>query len=201
MNNELFGGVFYINLEYRQDRKEEIENELNKMELKYKRFNAFHHEFGIAGCTKSHLEVIKLAKEQKLKNVLIFEDDFESLVSKDVFWKEINNFFNKKIDYDVLMLGYNLHQYNSFDDQLYKIIHLDSPSGYIVNEKFYDQLIECWETHLPLLISTRNWQLYANDAIMNKIVPQNKWYALKTRIGKQRSSFSDIRQSYMVYKW
>ena len=31
MNNELFGGVFYINLEHRQDRKEEIENEIQKL--------------------------------------------------------------------------------------------------------------------------------------------------------------------------
>ena len=45
-NNSLFGGVFYINLEHRTDRKDQIESELNKMNLKYERFNAIKRKKG-----------------------------------------------------------------------------------------------------------------------------------------------------------
>ena len=52
--------VFYINLEHRTDRRQEIEGELNNFNIPYERFNAYSTpEFGIVGCTKSHLEVLK----------------------------------------------------------------------------------------------------------------------------------------------
>ena len=68
--------IVYINLEKRSDRREEIENELNDFQLHYERFEAIHDNPGILGCTKSHLRVLKLAKERGWKYVLILEDDF-----------------------------------------------------------------------------------------------------------------------------
>ena len=59
--------IFYINLDYREDRKEEIEREIEKMDLQEKteRFPGIRvFEQGILGCTKSHLAVLKLAKER-----------------------------------------------------------------------------------------------------------------------------------------
>ena len=76
--------IFYINLDYREDRREEIESELAKYELleKSERFPGIRVvNQGILGCTKSHLGVIKLAKERGYKNVLILEDDFEFVLS------------------------------------------------------------------------------------------------------------------------
>ena len=75
--------IFYINLDKRKDRRVEIEQELNKMELPFERFKAIETPGrGILGCGLSHLSVFKLAKERKYKNVLIFEDDFYFLISK-----------------------------------------------------------------------------------------------------------------------
>jgi GR25 family glycosyltransferase involved in LPS biosynthesis len=79
-NNELFGGVFYINLEHRKDRREQIEGELNKLGLKYERFPAIQLNPGNVGCGLSHLAVMKIAKERNLKNVFIIEDDFQLIV-------------------------------------------------------------------------------------------------------------------------
>ena len=50
--------IFYINLEKRQDRKEEIENELNTHGLVGERFDAIPHNPGCVGCAKSHLSVL-----------------------------------------------------------------------------------------------------------------------------------------------
>ena len=56
--------IIYINLDKRQDRKTEIENELISKELlNFERFLAIETPgFGILGCSQSHLEVLKLAK-------------------------------------------------------------------------------------------------------------------------------------------
>ena len=75
-------GIFYINLDKRADRRYEIEEELNKMELPFERFTAIETPGrGILGCGYSHLSVFKMAKERKYRNVLIFEDDFYFLIS------------------------------------------------------------------------------------------------------------------------
>ena len=57
--------IVYINLDKRVDRREHIENELNRFELNFERFEAIYNDFGILGCTKSHLEVLKLARDRK----------------------------------------------------------------------------------------------------------------------------------------
>ena len=70
--------IFYINLDKRMDRKTEFETSMARVGWKSERFSGIYcpPPRGIVGCTKSHLAVLKLAKERKYKNVLIFEDDF-----------------------------------------------------------------------------------------------------------------------------
>jgi glycosyl transferase family 25 len=196
---DTFGGVYYINLEHRKDRNDHIKAELDKMRLKYKRFNAIKHECGAVGCSRSHLEVLKLAKKQNLKNVLILEDDFEFLVNKQTFWNEIRTFYKKELDYDVLMLSYNIRKSTPFNNQLLKLLEVQTTSGYIVNQKFYDVLIKVLEDSIPLLESTRNEPIYAIDQIWKTVQPQNKWYAFKKRIGRQMKSYSDITKKVESY--
>lgn len=77
--------IIYINLDKRIDKLEEINNELKNYNLydKAERFSAVYHSSGTVGCGKSHLSVLKMAKERKYKNILILEDDFYFVVSKD----------------------------------------------------------------------------------------------------------------------
>jgi len=193
-------GVFYINLESRKDRKEEIENELKNIGLKYERFNAIYDSFGILGCTKSHLEVIKIAKQRRIENVIIFEDDFQFLVTKDEFWEEIIKFFTKNIDYDVVMLGYYIIKGEDFDNDLLKIFDAQTASGYMVNEKMYDKLIKVWEDAIPSLIKTREHWIFGNDQIWKTLQPQSNWFAFKKRLGKQRPSYSNLTNTFVDYQ-
>ena len=90
--------IIFINLEKRQDRLLEIKNELDTFNLQYERFNAIENECGIVGCGYSHLAVLKIAKERNYKNILILEDDFYFVVSKDEFERNLRLFFeNVKI--------------------------------------------------------------------------------------------------------
>lgn len=89
--------IIYINLDHRTDRKDEIEGELEKFNLleKSERYSAICiKEQGILGCTMSHLEVFKLAKARQYNNVLILEDDFQFLISKEEFEDQLIEFLS-----------------------------------------------------------------------------------------------------------
>jgi GR25 family glycosyltransferase involved in LPS biosynthesis len=189
-------GVFYINLDKRTDRREEIENELQRMNIKGERFSAIEHVYGLIGCLQSHLEVLKLAKRRKYKNVLILEDDFEFLVSSDEFRKQIRSALS--IQYDVIMLGYNIQKSVSFNNSLLKILEASTASAYIVHHTFYDRLINLYTSSLPLFIKTKD-NFYANDKIWRELQPKSAWYAVKERIGRQRPSFSDNTGKFEDY--
>jgi glycosyl transferase family 25 len=193
--------IIYINLSHRTDRREQIENELNNFNLEYERFEAIPTPgFGIFGCGLSHLSVLRLAKERNYKNILIFEDDFEFLVTKDVFEDNLKTFFESNIDYNVCMLSYDLREHLPIEEgNVNKIVFAGSASGYIVNCNYYDKLIELYEWCLPLLIKTGQHWLYANDVVWKDYQKQDLWYCFKIRIGKQRAGFSDIGECYRDY--
>jgi glycosyl transferase family 25 len=193
--------IIYINLEKRTDRKEEIESELNKFELPFERFNAIGHQSGIVGCGYSHLGVLKLAKERNYKNVLILEDDFMFLVSKEEFENQLTEFFNTVKDYDVCMISYNIQQDADVPEHkfLKKVIEAQTASGYIVNNHYYDKLIQLYETAIPLLEKTGQHWIYANDACWKCLQKIDKWYRFDTRIGKQRPSYSDNSKCFNDY--
>ena len=90
--------IVYINLKKREDRKEKITKELDDYGLAYERFEAIETPgFGILGCGLSHLQVLENAKaDETIKTLLILEDDFTFLVTKEEFSKEINNFFERE---------------------------------------------------------------------------------------------------------
>ena len=193
--------IIYINLEKRSDRKKEIEEELNNFNLPFERFEAIETSgFGILGCGKSHLAVLKLAKERGYKNILILEDDFTFTVSKEKFENNLSHFFSENIDYDVCMISYYLNNYvDSKYDFLYKVLDGQTASGYIVNEKYYDKLIDLYEYAMPLLETTREHWNYANDQIWKKLQPNDNWYSFIEKIGKQRASYSDNSESFQDY--
>lgn len=196
-NNTHFGGVFYINLERREDRRVEIEKELEGAGLQFERFNAFDRKPGIVGCGLSHLAVLKEARDRGLPNVLIFEDDFEFLVNKEEFWTKINTFFDMRIPYDVLMFSYNIESSTPFNDLVCIVGAATTASAYVVNSYFYDALIELYEENFPLLESTGKHWIYANDQIWKKLQPKARWYAFNTRLGRQRGSYSDNSNIYI----
>ena len=199
--NKYIDKVIYINLEHRKDRKQEIEQELNNYNIEYERFNAVSTpEFGIVGCTQSHLEVFKMAKSRGYKNILIFEDDFMFVVSKETLEEQIELLFNSNststtsCNFDICMLSYNLIKSKQCNDYpfLKKVLEVQTTSGYIVNENMYDILIDLYSWTLHYLNTTQKHWIYALDQIWKILQPISKWYCFDTRIGKQRPSYSDL---------
>ena len=67
--------VFVISLTTRNDRREKVSKELKSQKIPFQFYDAISDENPIYGCTASHINVIKIAREKKLPYVLIFEDD------------------------------------------------------------------------------------------------------------------------------
>jgi GR25 family glycosyltransferase involved in LPS biosynthesis len=190
--------AFYINLDRREDRRKEFEEECKRMEITVERFPAIAKTPGILGCHSSHLAVLKKAREMNYPNVLIFEDDFKFLVDKETFETQLNSFFQSKIDYDVLFLSYNVTKSEPLNELVSYGKDIVTASGYIVNQKFYDKLIENLETNYRLLEKTLSHWLYLNDQCWKPLQKDNAFLYFNKRIGMQRDGYSDLSCFYKV---
>ena len=157
---------------------------------------------GVSGCGKSHLAVMKLAKQDNLKNVLILEDDFTFLVDRTELDKKLNQFFEDfENNYDVCMFCCQ----NLVEDgcpptpYLSKISKANNASAYLINGEYLDKIIELYEHALPLLESTGEHWNYANDQVWTQLQEKHKWYVFNPRLGKQRSGYSDNAKRFIDY--
>jgi GR25 family glycosyltransferase involved in LPS biosynthesis len=192
--------IFYINLDKREDRRAEIEAELTNYDLidKAERIEAIPRPHqGILGCTMSHLKALKLAKERDYEYVLILEDDFQFMISKEEFEKELKTLFEQGPSFHVCMISYNIQRSEPTEYSfLQKVIEAQTASGYIVHKSFYDLIIELYEWAIPLLERTGEHWNYANDQCWKRLQPNSEWYSLTTRCGRQRPSYSDNSEQF-----
>jgi GR25 family glycosyltransferase involved in LPS biosynthesis len=188
----------YINLDSRTDRRQQFEEEAERMKLSIERFPAIQHSVGGIGCTKSHIEVLKQAREQHLPEVMIFEDDFEFLVSREEFDSILASVPD---DYDVVMLSYNLQRSEPYNERFGRVLDVQTTSGYLVSSRFYDTLLATWEASLAQYETYPecHW-LYILDQAWKPLQPISKWYYSLVRIGKQRPGWSDITNGFVDYE-
>lgn len=210
MINNYVDNIYCINLDKRTDRWEECQSEFKKLNIQnsVNRFSAVDMSPGIAGCTRSHYEVIKLAKEKQFKNVLILEDDV--VFNTDIFTYILNNTFDqlksKNLKYDMLYLGANLTGNGNklIDKNLAKLSTAKTTHAYIVNSSIYDYIIDSyynidWNYEY-------NWS-HENPNRMNidvfyvkKIQKMGNTYGTYPSIADQREGYSDIIKLNSNYK-
>lgn len=197
-----FDKFMYINLEHRKDRKNQIENEFNKMNIdknKIIRIDAVRNKLnGHIGCCKSHIKALKLAKQMDLNNVVIFEDDFVFTLPKKEINNKINHFLNKYKDFDVIMLTTINKTFEDIDDKhIKKVNSATSPTAYIVCKHFYNSLINDLETALNKMeeemveFDKKNGKKkkkyetgYAFDQHWFPLQKKSKWYCFFPYLGK-----------------
>ena len=190
---------FYINLDERQDRKAEFEYECTRMNLDVERYPAIRTYPGLSGCSQSHLNVLKLARERNYPEVTIFEDDFEFLITKDQFQTLL---LSLPENYDVVMIGYNLIQSAPYNELFGKALEIQTTSGYIVHSRFYDTLIARWEEALALLHQYDRHSYdskFMLDQYWKPLQPVSNWYYAVDRVGRQRGSWSNLYERYVDY--
>jgi glycosyl transferase family 25 len=185
----------YINLEHRTDRNEHMKTITQSLGNKAIRFNAIKDTFGPIGCTKSHIEVLKLAINNNWENVLIMEDDVE--------WNMFDNGYSilKNLihnSYDVILLG---GSFVSYDQITYKLNHAKTTTAYIVNKHYMRTLLQNFEEGLSTLISnTELFFEYAIDAYWSKLQIKDNWFIVQPPLVYQRPDYSDICQANVDYR-
>ena len=188
---------FYINLDSREDRREQFEEECKKMNINVERFSAIKTFPGGIGCTESHLNVLKKARDLNLESVIIFEDDFQFLISREEYDQIL---LNLPDNYDVVMLSYNMKQSEPFNDMFGKVIEVQTTSGYIVHSRSYEKIINRVEEGLRLFkLYSSDHHSYILDQYWKPLQPISNWYYSLKRVGKQRPGFSNIMKAYIDY--
>ena len=187
----------YINLDTRTDRRMHIEAECARLGIAVERFPACRNIGPGQGCSQSHLEVLKLARDRGYPSVLVLEDDFECIVPKETFDDILANLPE---DYDVVMLAYNLMRGEPFNDRFGRVLDAQNAAGYIVHARMYDRLIANLEDGLRMYLDhpAIHW-LYQNDQVWKALQPESRWYYTTVRVGRQRPGYSDLAGAFRDY--
>lgn len=231
----IFDKTYIINLPERIDRKHEIQAELKSIGSdlitgKVELFPAIKpHDYGdfpsqgVLGCFLSHLQVLKLAREENLKNVLIIEDDLA--ISRRIrrISSILPDFLNDR-DWDIIFLGflpycgldfsdyYSKASVKSYDsNKIYSIEMTDKPVRgthfYVVRQSMYTPLIVYLENllnerfqasslvSLPVLGDLDAAYLDTAYFLFKRKAPDTNISIICPPLGWQRSSRSDVHPS------
>jgi GR25 family glycosyltransferase involved in LPS biosynthesis len=184
----------YINLDHRQDRRDIMSKFFEEGQIpleKVVRFPAIKRSHGALGCLESHTEVLKLAKKEGWKNILILEDDMEWIQFKEGYSRLVE--FTKLPDWNVILLVGWYYEYK------FPRIYFSNNSGaYLVNQAYRDTLLKNREVSLHKLkhgvgFNYKNSK-YNSDVYWCELMKKDVWYGLHPCICRQVDGFSDINK-------
>ena len=200
--NQIVDHIYYINLEHRKDRNDQILEEFARMGIdQYERFPAIYHkEIGGVGCGRSHIAVLEDALEKGYKQILVLEDDFMFCVSPEEFTVAMDAL--NSVYYDVCLLSYHLYESTKTENPMFrKVLNAETTSGYIIKREYYQKLIDVFREGVDEFEKTNHHWLYSIDVMWKKLQQQDNWICFTQRIGKQRASYSDCSNTLNAEDW
>jgi GR25 family glycosyltransferase involved in LPS biosynthesis len=181
--SSFFHRIYCINLDSRQDRWRYVSGHLASVGLgEVERFSAIDvrndpklrpHErllrdnfslLGMCGCMLSHRRIIELAKAQRLRNVLVFEDDVrileENVDSLDEALAQL-----EKLEWDVFYLGATyLFKLELAGDVLVRVANGAYATHAIAyNHTIYDQILNVLPAEPEDYLASNAFQVNALD--------------------------------------
>jgi GR25 family glycosyltransferase involved in LPS biosynthesis len=213
---DFFEDVYYINLDYRADRRLLFEDRSQAVGIEAVRFSAAQpaeedcpllpgsigetrRRFKV-GCTMSHQGVVQLAKSRGLANVLIFEDD---CIFEPGFKAEAQKCVDelRQIDWDILYFGGEVNNYcKSISENLVTVNNggVYCCHAYAVNAKFYDKFLAVSPHHTDIIdIYLLNYPANQRNYILSR-----KLLALQDPIFSDlKNGPSELANGYMLNSW
>lgn len=197
----LFDGIVFINLNIREDRKEEIEQQLNQVNVqKAHRIEAYYDELnGTRGCVYSHIKALDFALDQGYKNVLVLEDDCIFIKNQNEINSYINTFFEHFQDnWDVFFLGTKiLFSEKSTHSDFLRVTGSLRAHAYAVNRnyllKLRNHFVDTYEDLRKDLFFIFSHSK-ALDKKWHELQKMDRWFVGRDMIAQQRTSFSDIEK-------
>jgi GR25 family glycosyltransferase involved in LPS biosynthesis len=192
-NNKLYMHIYLINLEERKDRLEKMKVEFQKLNLNFEIFKAIKNNNGALGCTLSHIECLKMAKNNNFDYCMICEDDAEFYIYKKQIDFYVNEFIANK-NFKVLNLicnveKNNISKYNDIFNTSNKIL---TTTCYVVKKEYYDNLIYNFEYSRDNLIPL--------DVTWQELQKKDIFVFPNFNCGNQFKSYSDIQKKHVNYK-
>lgn len=191
---------FVINLKKRPERLIEITQEMSYMSWEFEVFDGIDVG-GYMGCTLSHLEIIKIAKEKGYSKVMVIEDDCVFMPYSKSLISEIENIIDE-VEYFIFNLSPTLNRpVNKCDkiDCLLDLTNLPEKNNenftetfatniLIYDEKIYDHMFKIEDEKFQ----NGNYFHPIDGYLAKLIYPNFQSYCPKLPIAPQRSSYSDV---------
>ena len=187
---------YVINLERRSDRLESITNEMNYIGWEFELFNAVDTNSHV-GCSLSHIEILKIAKERNYESVLIIEDDCKVMPYAKSLLSKIEE-ETVDLEFAILNLSPTLNRPTTVSEKYPSLIditnlppksdnHRDifATNMILYHNSIYDDVLKLEE---PKLLG-----YYAiDDFIFKNIISLKQSYSPILPIAPQTSSWSDV---------
>jgi glycosyl transferase family 25 len=203
---DYFDRVYCVNLERRKDRLDNFIKQVEKYNLgEFERFKAFDGKEidmskynttlkpGELGLILSNLEIIKIAKEQNLKNILIIEDDCEftdEVLKIQEYFELLPN------NWDMLYMGGNHNTHmginppQKINEKITKLHNTYSTHFVGLKKTVFD--------HIEIILNNQKEPL---DVTYTKLQKIFNAYSFYPAIAKQIVDFSDIQNYITDYNW
>ena len=198
---EYFSAAFLINLERRKDRLELAEAELQKWNLcGVERVEAVDGKtlpqhpsinFGALGLYHTHLNIIRYAKEQGFKSVLILEDDCffrEGIKELDEYMKALPN------DWEILYFGaHHIQPPDRVNERIVRNVQAFTTHSIAIRDSLFQRIINDLENGLSSL--DMQLDLYYSSRLQTTV----STYSFFPNVTGQFSSYSDIEGEFKDY--
>ena len=178
--NHLLDHILYINLEHRSDRLDHLRNEFVKMGItNAERFPAVKMSQGNVGCTISHIRCLELAKSRGWPHVFICEDDI-TFTNPSVLKNSLEKFVESGIDWDVVVIGgNNCPPYIPVADFCARVTNVQTTTGYIVKNRYYDVLLNNFRTGLEnLMREPERRKEFSLDIYWKHLQMSDRWFMI-----------------------
>lgn len=197
--------IFWINLDEREDRQVEMQNEMKYFPdfCKFERISAIKYNPGGMGCSMSHIKALTEAIQRDLPYVCIVEDDLK-VINKNNFKEQINEikgYIDSNNNWNVLLLGAvpKNKSYKRKNDNMIVAKNMQTTIGYIVNKSYYNKLLTNFNESLNGFKITNVYEKYALDQYWKILQEEDEWLCAYPFIIKQKNSFSSIENCYTNY--
>lgn len=190
---------FVVNLERRPDRLEHIKKEMEYIGWDYEIFKAIDTN-SYMGITRSILEIIKIAKEQKYPRVMVIEDDCSFMPYAKNFLEKLENkcdgltfgvfnlsptlnrFINRSQDNEMLLDMTNLPEKEEHLRDIYACNMI------IFDESIYDELFNIKDT----AFQSGEYFYAIDDYIFKYIITKHQSYCPILPVAPQGNDLSNI---------
>jgi glycosyltransferase involved in cell wall biosynthesis len=198
--------IFVVNRDDRPDRWYSSLRELTRMGAPLDRITRFSASVdrpsnnpdltGQLGCLRSHLRVMQTALAQKLKNIMVLEDDFGFTDELELNRRCLQAFFSREYEFDVCLLATSRYGIIIPKDDLVAVTRqpCTTTGGYIASQSGIPKLIDCFSASLDQMIKTGDHVTYSVDRCWSSLQQDERFLVFKRRLGFQLPSFSDIQE-------